>query len=308
MRYAEAIREHRDVIERVATGRALPKLKRVYDQAVAELERKLAALVKDKRGETMTAHQLRAMLIQAKDAQRMLQARMTAQLGESSGQTYRESVVKLHRDVARLDQRYADAVTVLPIMRAGVFAGVRNERERSLIRLHKNSFANYGERVTKAVEDQLTLSLVTGETPYEATRRVVDTVHNHWWQAERITRTELAWAANAGHYDGIQAAARVNRGLMMRWVEHCSDDGTPLDNRVAVDSMAMHGQVAPAGGQFTMPDTAPNGEAVPDSLVGQSWMFPPNRPNDRAVLAPWRKAWGGTGWRYEDGERVPIGE
>ena len=307
MRYAEAIREHREAIDRVADGSALPKLKKIYDQAVSELERKLAGLVRARRGETMTAHQVRAMLLQAKDAQRRLQARMSAQLGEASRSAYRDSVAKLHRQVAKLDQRFAGAVTVLPIVQAGVFAGVRDERERSLIRLHQSSFERYGERLTKAIEGQLTMSLVTGETPYEATQRVVDTVHNRWWEADRIVRTELSWAANAGHYDGIRVAAKHNPGLMMRWVEHCTDDGAPLDDRVGVDSMAMHGQVAHPGGRFTMPDAAPDGAAVPDVLVGRSWMFPPDRPNDRAVLSPWRPRWGGRGWRLIGGERVPVG-
>jgi hypothetical protein len=93
---------------------------------------------------------------------------------------------------------------------------------------------------------------------------------------------------------------------MQQWVEMVGEDGQPYDDRVGVDSLAMHGQVADVDEEFTMPAKAPNGQPVSDSLVEESWEFPPNRPNDRAVLAPWRQEWGVPGWRYKAGKRVPV--
>lgn len=118
-----------------------------------------------------------------------------------------------------------------------------------------------------------------------------------------------AYAYNVTHRDGISESAKEIPELMQQWQEHCADDGSPLDDRVAVDSLAMHGQVAPAGGLFTMPPRAPNPDKkgnyeVPDALVGLQWAFPPNRSNDRAVISPWMEDWGVPGWRWLGGERV----
>jgi hypothetical protein len=123
----------------------------------------------------------------------------------------------------------------------------------------------------------------------------------------------MAYAFNSTHADGIEESAKEIPELMQRWEENCNDSGAPLDDRVGVDSIAMHGQVAPAGGVFTMPATAPFATigdypttAVHKSLVGLSWQFPPNRPNDRACLMPWMADWGVPGWRYAGGRRVPL--
>ena len=100
--------------------------------------------------------------------------------------------------------------------------------------------------------------------------------------------------------------------MMQRWSEHCDDStGMPLDNRVGVDSIAMHGQVAAPGEVFVMPSNAPAPDAkgrteVPEQLVGLSWYFPPNRPNDRAIVQPWHPAWGVPGWRWDGSQRVPV--
>ena len=138
---------------------------------------------------------------------------------------------------------------------------------------------------------------------------VAETVDGQWWQGERIVRTEMAHAYNLAHKDGMEASAEELPELRQRWEEHCDDSGRPLDNRVGVDSIAMHSQVAPVGGLFTMPGEAPFPDArgrtdVPDSLAGLSWAAPPCRPNDRAVLAPWMASWDIPGWEWRDGRRL----
>ncbi len=90
--------------------------------------------------------------------------------------------------------------------------------------------------------------------------------------------------------------------MRQRWTELINDlTGQPLDNRVAKDSIAMHGQVAYPGHYFTMP-----AGDVPHLMVGKQWLYPPNRPNDRAVLTPWMRGWGVPAWEYHGGVRLPL--
>lgn len=129
------------------------------------------------------------------------------------------------------------------------------------------------------------------------------TTPNGYFTINGFYTGNTAWAFNGAHHAAIQEAAVELPDLQMRWSEHVDDaTGQPFDDRVGADSLALHGQVAPPGGFFTMPvdpDVSP-------TLWGRSWMFPPNRANDRAALAPWRPTWGIPGWRLVGGAKVPV--
>lgn len=305
MNYQAVLKEHRDTLGRLVGRVALPRLRSVYEQAQAELEVKLAKQVRTGKAESFTAHQHRTMLLQVHDAQRRLAIHMGEDLGSSSHQAQVESMRLLHRDVHRLDTHFKGAAVVLPTEAAATFADTVQGRRPSLMRMHQGSMTRYGARLAGDMERQLSVSLASGETAHEAVGRVMGVAGNEYWQAERIVRTEMSYAFSVAQRDAIGAAAKSDPGLWMRWTEHCSDAGSPLDDRVGVDSLAMHGQVAQAGGSFTMPPSSPTGEPVSASLVGQRWEHPPNRPHDRAVLAPWKPDWGAPGWKWE-GIRVPV--
>lgn len=303
--YKQVLEEHRQRLDRLADRRGLGPLKKLYDDAVAEQEMKLRARVRGPK-DTFTMHQHRFVLAQVKEGQARLAARMAGELGDISREAQKEAVRGLVHDVARLEKEYTGATVELPLEEAARFRGIIDKRRTSLLRMHEGSMARYGARSVKAVEKELSISLMTGETQDDAITRVTAAVEGEWWQAERIVRTETAWAYNASHKDAIAEAAEDFPDLMMQWEEMVDEEGNPYDDRVALDSLAMHGQVAPPGGLFYMPPTTRRGEEVPESLVGGAWEFPPNRPNDRAVLSPWRQEWGIPGWQWKNGRRVPM--
>jgi hypothetical protein len=91
---------------------------------------------------------------------------------------------------------------------------------------------------------------------------------------------------------------------MNRWSEHVDDQtGAALDDRVAEDSLVLHGQVVAVGANFVMP---PDPRVSP-KLWNQTYAQPPNRPNDRSVLLPWRPRWGGYAWSFTAGQRRNVG-
>ena len=89
---------------------------------------------------------------------------------------------------------------------------------------------------------------------------------------ERIARTEASRAYNQARSTGM-AAIRLP-GLQQQWQERIVN-GVPLDNRVAADSIAMHGQVKPVGVSFD------------DPTRRRKVVHPPNRPRDRSVVMPY---------------------
>lgn len=309
--FLQALATHRNRLERVLTAQSVNTMRNLYDEATGALTNKLKKSIGGGRSGTFTAHQQRIVLAQLREGQAVISQRLAGKMGPLTQAAQEKALKGLASDVSKLHKVFTGAEITLPIEEASVFAGVVQKRQASLLRASKTSFSNYGVNVVKKVEKELALTLLKGESPGAAIDAVAEVIDGEWWQGERIVRTEMAYAYNATHRDGIEESAQEIPELMMQWEEHCNDVGAPLDDRVAVDSIAMHGQVTPAGGVFTMPATAPfpdkkGNQTVPFALVGLSWEFPPNRPNDRAVLSPWMKDWGVPGWRYVNGKRVPM--
>jgi len=311
--FLQAVATHRNRLERVAVGGALGPLKKVYEDAQAALVSRVAKAVKAKRGDTFTVHQQRQALVQLREGQRLITQRLAGKMGPLSVKASEASLKGLAGDVARLSKHFTGSELTLPVEEASVFAGVIQRRAPSMLRQHATSMARYGVNIVQKVEQGLAVTLLKGESSSEAMDGVAELIDGEWWQGERIVRTEMAYAFNATHADGMVESAAALPSLRMRWEEHCDNDGEPLDDRVAVDSLAMHGQVTIPGGSFTMPPTSPvatpgkkGGTIVPAALVGLSWEFPPNRPNDRAVLSPWMEDWGVPGWLWAGGKRLYL--
>jgi len=305
--YRDVVAGSRARLEKLVRARGAASVRKLYEEAIDTLTRRLAAMKGSRKATSFTAHQMRGYLLQLKAGQTQLSQRLAGGLGEASLKAQTDSIRAVARDVARLEKRYTGAVVDIPLEEAARFQGLIDKRRTSLMRAHETSMARYGKRLVRKMEGQLSQALMVGETPLQAIDRVRVVADVEWWQAERIVRTELAWAANSAAVDSLVELSTELPDMMQRWSEHVDDEAyTPLDDRVGDDSLAMHGQVTTAGGEFVMPPTTRDGRPVAQSLVGQRWSFPPNRPNCRAVVSPWRKDWGIPGWMWKGGRRIPI--
>ena len=132
--------------------------------------------------------------------------------------------------------------------------------------------------------------------------KIESTTEDQWWQVERLVRTETASSWNAAANDSLMTAAQELPQLRSRWTEMINDlTNIPFDKKVAVDSVVMHGQVARPGFPFTMPS-----DPRVTKYAGKSWVYPPNRPQDRAVLVPWMPSWGIPGWQTVGDSRIDL--
>ena len=306
--YGQVLAEHRRTVARTIERGGAQRMKKLYDAAQESLVGKLRDMAKSKA--PFTAHQRALTLGQVRQGQAIIAKRLTGELGDISLTVQTESLRGLIGGIARMEEHYTGAEIALPIEEASRFRGIIDGRRESLLRSHAESMGNYGSTLVGAMEDELSQSLIEAETCGEAIDRIQEVSGMEWWQGERIARTELASAFSTTTYDGIREAAVELDDLGMRWVEYVDDDtGKPLDDRVGEDSLAMHGQIVRAGGLFHFPPTLPEGEQLPHALqkmVGKSWPCPPNRPNDRSTITPWRPHWGIPGWRLQGGRRVPM--
>lgn len=301
-----AARTHLAKLDSLIERGSVPRMRKLYSGAINELEAKLAASLKNGASQ-FSVQQCQGLLAQARLGFSRLSASMGAAMNQQVATTQQASARMLIESIKRMEKAATGAVIQLPIEQAAKFAGVVDRRRTSLLQLNKRSMARYGASVVGKIEQSLAMSLLKGETGYKAIDGVSEVVDGEWWRAERIVRTETAWAYNATHVDAMASTAQSFPDLMMRWVELVSDESLiKLDDRVGDDSIAMHGQLARPGGLFTMPMTPPRaGLKISESLLNQSWSHPPNRPNDRATLQPWRPGWG-WGWVMINGSRAPA--
>ena len=307
--YEQVVSAHRRVLDRLIDRGSVERLRNVYEKASAEV---LAKLERLGRGSTsFTAHHLRMALVQLKAGQLYIGDAMIGELNAATREAQVESLHMLVRDYKRLEKHFTGHAPVLPIEEAARFAGVIDKSRSSLLRQHATSIKRYGAAVIDQTQEAMGVSLASGETLDGTIGRVHKVIGGNFWQAERIARSETCYGANVAHSDGIKEIAKEDPAILQQWCEFCAPDGHPLDDRVAVDSIAMHGQVTDPGGEFTMSATAPFPDAkgrtkVDESLVGKSWAVPPCRPNGRETVLPWRKEWGSPGWRFKAGRRVPA--
>lgn len=299
--YQQILGEHRRRLDRLTERRAVAKLQQVYTRAEDVVARRLEQIA-GRGSAKFTVGINQAFQVQLRHGQTVMAHNMAAELGTAARDAQVDTLHGFIGSVKTLERVATGITPVLPVEEISRFSGVVDRRRSSLLRQHRTSMSAYGARLVGQIEGDLAVSLASGESVDDAIGRVRTRADNEWWQAERIVRTETAWAANATNVDGARAVAQEVPDLWMRWTEHVSDEGFPLDDRVGEDSIVMHGQVARPGGMFTMPPD----HRVSVSLQGRRWGHPPNRPNDRAVVVPWSPRWGaGTGWEWR-GARVPV--
>lgn len=304
--YQDVVQAQRRMMKRLTEQRGVGRVKRLYDAAQLDLAGRLGRNL-GRGDDSFTAHQQRLAMVQIVDAQSDLAAQMAAELGDAARDTSVDTLRQLGEDLTRLQRAYGDPRQVLPIEEAARFWGVIDGRKTSLLRQHAASMSEYGADLVGTMEEQIGLGRATGQNTSQIIDRVLGVADMEWWKGERIVRTELSWAANATHSDGLGECKEALPDLKQRWLEHCTDGSPPIpmDDRVGDDSIAMHGQVVEPGSFFVMPPESPMGKPVSRSLVGKTWSFPPNRPNDRATLSPWRPDWGIPAWEWR-GRRVPV--
>lgn len=139
---------------------------------------------------------------------------------------------------------------------------------------YQTSVARYGMQAITSIQRELTAGVLIGRTFDEMTSRLQrsEPLLSRRWMAERMVRTECLSSYNLGHMDEMQAQkAEAFPDLKKKLIE-------TFDRRTAQDSYVAHGEVRELNGLFV------DGK-------GRHYLQPPGRPNDRAVVIPWRDAW-----------------
>jgi len=302
-RIAKLFEVHRRRVNRLVDQGSVRPLRRLYEDAIVRAQRGLERQINLGRGTSYTAQHHRIMLAQLRVGVRELTEQVGGAMALKAREAQVESLRHLVANIRQADQLATGVPPDVPLEEAAAFYGVLQSVDPSLSRRYATTMQTYGAQTVAKVELELGAMLASGGSTYDATTTVTKLIANERWRAERIVRTEVMHAYNAAHERGLAEAARTIPSLYGRWTENVSDaTGSGFDNRVAADSFALHGQIARPGALFTMPPS----NTVRTVLWGSRYSAPPNRPNDRATLTPWRPGWGVPGYFYAGGRRIPV--
>lgn len=302
--YQRAIVEHRRRLDRLLDRRSVLSMKRYFDRAQDKLETHLIKMAKDVHKDPLTPLQVQQLLQVVRQAQAIIAAKLHREYLPIMDEAQTEGIEQTAKTVEDQERRAFDFSITLSISDAAIAAMLKESRVNMLTQQNQKNFANVAQRLTRSMEESLAVSLSNGETPVEAIERIRQTAEDNWWQNERVLHTDLAHTFNLAQADSISEVGKTLPGLMKRWCELVDDlTGLPLDNKVAPDSMVLHGQVAPMSGRFVMPPDP----GVHRSFWNQTYFTSPNRPNDRSQTMPWRPGWGSApGWLWQNGQRVNL--
>ena len=274
---------HRAQLQGVIELGGVRRVRAMYEEARAELEAKLAAMRRAGEGQTFGAQHLRMVLLQVNDGLRTFQQDFGPELSRQARVAADLAQRHLVGAIKKMERRYSGVEPVLRIEEAGVFERVYKGVEPTLLHRHHTLMSAYSMPTIERVRKQLALSMLSNETVDQAVNRVAASggiFDKERWRADRIVRTESSMAYSVVNQRCMERTSREIPDLRKRWVE-------TMDNRTGEDSKELQGQTVRVDQQFVWRKKTKHGtEEV--RLDG-----PPNRPNCRALVLPWRAEYPG---------------
>lgn len=276
---------HRAQVQGLIELRAVRKMRQVYAQARSELEDKLRAISRKGEGQTFTAHHMRMVLIQLNQGIDQMTGQLEGNMkreGRIASQIAPEHMLK---EVQVLAHHFTGHTPVLKTAQAAVVQGVVQGVEPTLLRRYQSSARLYGPPVIKKIEQQMSISLASGEGVDAATARVADAFGGERWRAERIVRTEWSYSYGITKQAGMSELVRRDIPQLKKRLVATHDD------RTGADSLQLDGQTVPVNEPYVW--HVKDSHGTPTGKIVR-YLQPPNRCNDREISLPWDPAWGGT--------------
>lgn len=216
-----------------------------------------------------------------------------------------KAVYSTARDIEQLNEAFTGISTPLRLRESARLAGIVRGTKATMLERVPTSVDRYGEGMIddyrKIVQRGMLLGVGQSQMvdalvghggprgPKVSTKATVDPVtgkvirlkeedipeglfvRKRYW-AMRVVRTEVAESQNEARLRTITEAQRTDFPDMGKKIL------AQMDDRTAMDSLVVHGQVRPTDGLF-------------QDGAGRQFLRPPARPNDRETVVPWRMRW-----------------
>jgi hypothetical protein len=226
------------------------------------------------RSGTFTAQQLRGTLAQVDAAISAMNSALSGDMEDAAIPAAMSGVKDLIAELNKFNKKFTGAV--VPInLNALVIA---EDASSLLINRMDSSLASYGQALRSQISQGLTEAVLLGDvTTDQVARKVGNFFAGEEWKLTRIVRTELHGVYNLGKLTGMEETQSVLTDLQKTLI-HPMDARTGEDSKFA-DKLKL---VVDIDEPFSYNW---------DGKV-RTFMVPPDRPNDRSILVPFRASWG----------------
>lgn len=245
------------------------RLVKMFRQAKEEIKSRLLATPDN----TFTEARLRTMLSQIDQGLQVLSVRVNneAELGfETMTEQGAEDSAK---EINAFERQFNGITGLLPVQ--AIVESV--DPENFLFNQYKSSIDSYSQNLRSEFQRILGQSLLQRKTWSQAVFDMEQVFTGSEWRLARIARTELHQIYNVSKMNGFIKTKENYLPDLKKTMYH------PIDARTGEDSrmMANKEMIVALDKPFVFKY---NGET-------QRFMAPPNRPNDRAILIPYRESY-----------------
>jgi hypothetical protein len=281
---AEAtILKHLEELDRHVENNGVKGLRKLYAEARGELQHRLKSVAP--KDQSVGAVQARAMLKQVDAVAAKLGKGLKGVL-KDKGKAAAEMGAKQGVDEYKvLAEQFSGTEPVLKVEAPATMRGLVKGVDSTLLRRHQHRSQVWTLNAVDQMEKSLSISTMVGKSMDDAVDALMgdDGFEGMRWQAERIVRTELAYAHGSAKQRAMEKTAKdTGKKLFKKLIE-------TFDDRTGDDSFLVHGQVVPVDKPFRWKRKL--SKANGGGWVAIDYMHPPNRPNDRAVVIPWDPEW-----------------
>lgn len=223
---------------------------------------------------SFTAQHLRGVLAQVQGAIDAMNKGMRGNLKEGAFDIASLSIKDLVGEIQMFDKEFTGAVTPININAAIAAQDTAN----FLVEKYQTNLNAYGSDLLTQISNGLFAASIGETSNEEVVGRISKFFAAEEWKLRRIVRTELHNIYNVGKLQGMGTLAETQVPDLKKTLMH------PLDSRTGKDSVyaATLGLVAEIDEPFFYVWKGKPRE----------FMAPPDRPNDRAILVPYRDEWG----------------
>ena len=246
---------------------------------------------------TFTEQQLNVTLVQINAAIAAIKQDLKSGLVDSAEILGIQGVKDLIREVERFSKKFEGSVQPLnidPIV-------VAEDSQNFLINKYDASIDAYSEGLRAQITQNIVNSLAVRDTSQRTVGRLVSDIGRFFvgeeWKLDRIVRTEMSNIYNFSKINGMSEIKEEFVPDLKKALLH------PMDNRTGDDSkqLARKNPVVDIDKPFVFTFK----RRLKDGTVKEErreFMFPPDRPNDRAILISYRDEWGKKAAGFTPGE------
>lgn len=244
----------------------------VYQRVAKTLRARLARVPEN----TFTEQQIRVALAQVETGIRVLQSDLEEILPGSIEQVAGKSAVHLAREAEAMEGMFGGTLQPINLDAVRVASNARN----LLFNRYQSSLETYSQGLRSKIANGLTEMIAENVGWDSMVGRMMAFFGNEEWMLRRIVRTELHNVYGVSKLLGMRDLQQETFPDLRKTLYH------PIDSRTGKDSLyaAQRNLVVRVDEPFRY-------EWPPGSGKVREFMAPPDRPNDRSILIPFRPSW-----------------